>query len=465
MASEGRTRQLDTGWSWVILLCTFSVNFLNIGIVISGFAVVYHDIVQTFDTNAGSVGLILTIYSLSSALPSLGYSSLLKRFGYRKLGLTGSLMGGLCIAASSFSPNLIVFGVLSALAAPGLTSAGYVAAVALQNYFDNKRGLAGGIAATGVSTGYFVCGPLIQYISESYGWRGARLISAGILLNIMVAISLLRPHPTPQSSKTLKNDKPVRKYKQSQTERVRTMSEHMTSSTENMGSMSIPVDVSKSSNTKSCLCDLSLLKDPSTFLYLLGCAISYMGIGPMYYHLPNRSSHIGMSQREAAWIGSLFGICNAAGRLLFTAVVTLTPMSITLGCCVLLLISSLGTMAVGLTHGVLDTIVVVAVASLTFGGHICVRATAMRDIGGVENYPTGIALEMLLGGVINAFSVFFAGHIYDITLDYNKSFLICGGFEIIGAFVVCISVILYQRKTRMQKNERKNEAVDLEVVS
>ena len=465
MQSEGvtRTRQFDTGWSWVVLTSTFSVYFLNVGAISAGFAVVYNDVVQTFNTNTGTVGLVVTIYALSASLPSLGYNSLLKRFGYRKLGLTGSLWGGLCIAASSFSPNLIVFAVLSALGGPGLASAGYVSSVALQNYFDKKRGLAGGIAAAGISTGYFVCGPLMQYIAESYGWRGARLISAGFLLNNMVAIALLRPHPTVQSPNTENQKDDMRKGNKRQTERVRTMSEHITSSTENIGSLSIPFDVSKSSNTtKSCLCDLSLLKDPSTFLYLFGCGISVIGIGPLYSHLPNRCLHIGMSQREAAWIGSLFGICNAAGRLLFTAVVTLTPMSITIQCCVLLLISSVATTAIGLTHGVLDTIFVVAVAALSLGGHTCVRVTSLRDIAGIENFATAIALEILFGGINSAFSVFFAGHIYDITLDYNKSFLICGGIEVIGAAIICISVIVYQRKIRKKKLE--NGTVCLEEV-
>ena len=462
---SSKTRQLDSGWSWVVLACTFSTYFLAQGIVIAGFAVLYSRIVHTYNTNTGSVGFVMTIYSLTSSLPSLGYNSLLKRFGYRKYGFVSALWGGLCIALSSFAPNLIVFAVLVGLAGPGITSAWYISTVAVQNYFDKKRGLAGGIAATGISAGYFAGGPAVQYISEYYGWRGARLIGAAILLNIVVAMALLRPHPENQLSNEHTEDEVVKKEKQSQTQRVRTMSEQMACSTETIGSIHLHVEMSNTSDNKSWLCDLSLLKDPSTSLYLVGCGVSLMGIYTLYFHLPNRCLHIGMTEREAAWMSSLFGICNAAGRLIFTAIVTLTPMSITIQCCVLLLISSLATMAVGLTHGILDSAVVIAITALSLGGHACVKATALRDIAGIKNTPTAFALEILLGGSVGAFATFFAGYIYDITLDYNKSFLICGGIETIGALLVCVSVIIYHRRIKTEKNVHTCDKSEIEEIN
>ena len=429
MKAQGRHKpQLDSGWSWLVLTATFCVNFINVDVV---FAILYYDIVQTFNVSVGSVGLMLTISELSYSLPSLGLSHLLTKFGYRKLGLVGAFWSSLCLACSAFAPNFTIFTVLVGLAGPGFASEGYVCCVALQDYFEKRRGLAGGIAATSVSAGYFVFGPITQYISEIYGWRGALLIFSGVHLNNVVAVSLLKPQPSQietsddNSNMSSKADKVI-------------------VSDEDTRVVPVSEDGSKSSDKKKCLSDLYVLKDPSTTLYLLGCALTGMGIGALYSHLPNRCLYIGMTEREAAWMSSLFGICNAAGRLIFTAVVTITPMSITVQCCVLLLISSLATMAVGLTHAVLDTVVVVAVAALSLGGHVCVRTTALRDIAGIENYPIAMALEMLLGGTVRAMSVFFAGYIYDITLNYNKSFFICGGIEAIGAIIVCISVIVYQ---------------------
>ena len=441
--------QLDSGWSWLVLTATFCVNFIKVDVV---FAILYYDIVQTFNVSVGSVGLMLTISKLAFSIPSLGLSSLLKKFGYRKLGLVGAFWSSLCLACSAFSPNITVFTVLLGLTGPGFAAEVHVCSVALQDYFEKRRGFAGGIAATGISAGYFALGPIIQYISEIYGWRGALLIFSGLHLNNVVAVSLLRPQ---SSQKEINN---VRRDNHKQTDQVKKMPEESSMLSEDALNISPSVDDSVTPKTSCpCLCDLSLLKDPSTTLFLIGIGSSVIGIATLYSHLPNRCLYIGMSEREAAWMSSLFGICNAAGRLIFTAVVTLTPMSITIQSCVLLFISSLATMAVGLTHGILDSAVALVVAAVSLGGHVCVVMTSLRDIAGIDNYPTAMALDMLIGGTVRAFGVFFAGYIYDITSDYNKSFLICGGIEAIGAVIACISVIFYQRKMRNERNQTKRD--------
>ena len=440
--------QLDLGWSWLVLTATFCVSIINVDVV---FAILYNDIVQTFNVSVGSVGLMLTISELAFSLSSLGLSSLLIKFGYRKLGLVGAFWSSLCLACSAFAPNFTVLTVLLGLAGPGLAAEGYVCYVALQDYFERRRGLAGGIAATGISAGYFALGPIIQYISEIYGWRGALLIFSGLHLNNVVAVSLLRPKPS---------QKEIRIDHHKQTDQVQNMPEKRSMLSEDTLNISPSVEESVTLKTSCpCLCDLSLLKDPSTTLFLIGCGLSVMGIVALYSHLPNRCLYIGMTEREAAWMSSLFGICNAAGRLIFTAVVTLTPMSITIQCCVLLLISSLATMAVGLTHGILDSAVVLVVAAVSLGGHVCVVMTSLRDIVGIDNYPTAMALDMLIGGTVRAFGVFFAGYIYDITSNYNKSFFICGGIETIGAVIACISVIVYQRKVRKERSQTTHQDV------
>ena len=60
-------------------------------------------------------------------------------------------------------------------------------------YFDKRRTMALGIASSGAGIGTFVIAPLIDRLIETYSWRGATWILAGICLNCMICGILLRP--------------------------------------------------------------------------------------------------------------------------------------------------------------------------------------------------------------------------------------------------------------------------------
>lgn len=60
-------------------------------------------------------------------------------------------------------------------------------------YFDRKRALATGFAVCGSGIGTFVFAPFGSFLLESYGWRGANIILAGVILNGVVCGALFRP--------------------------------------------------------------------------------------------------------------------------------------------------------------------------------------------------------------------------------------------------------------------------------
>lgn len=57
-------------------------------------------------------------------------------------------------------------------------------------YFERWRALATGIAVCGSGIGTFLMAPLITYLKDLYGWRGAILIQAGkqnyVLSNVYI---------------------------------------------------------------------------------------------------------------------------------------------------------------------------------------------------------------------------------------------------------------------------------------
>lgn len=61
------------------------------------------------------------------------------------------------------------------------------AVVCVGYYFETKRSLATGIAVCGSGFGTFAFAPLAERLLEAYGWKGANLILAGLILNCAVS--------------------------------------------------------------------------------------------------------------------------------------------------------------------------------------------------------------------------------------------------------------------------------------
>ncbi len=67
------------------------------------------------------------------------------------------------------------------------------AIVSVTYYFEKRRAFATGLAVCGSGLGTFIFAPLSKILVETYGWRGAVLIEAGLLLNCIVCGALFRP--------------------------------------------------------------------------------------------------------------------------------------------------------------------------------------------------------------------------------------------------------------------------------
>ena len=67
------------------------------------------------------------------------------------------------------------------------------AIVSVTLYFEKRRSLATGLSLCGLGIGTIIFPPLIEILVDEYGWRGAALIVAALVLNGCVFGALLRP--------------------------------------------------------------------------------------------------------------------------------------------------------------------------------------------------------------------------------------------------------------------------------
>ncbi|CAG2058210.1 unnamed protein product, partial [Timema podura] len=121
-------------------------------------------------------------------------SALANRYGFRLVTILGSILGTVGFLASSFATDVeflfVSYGIIGGIGF-GLI---YVPAVITTGfYFERWRAIATGIAVCGSGIGTFVLAPFAVHLIEWYGWRGALIIQAGLVLNCAIFGTLFRP--------------------------------------------------------------------------------------------------------------------------------------------------------------------------------------------------------------------------------------------------------------------------------
>ena len=183
---------------WIIVGVSFSTLALTYTVMYS-FSVFFVALLKEFgwsrSVTAGAFSLFWLLHGIIG--PFVG--NLVDRWGARWVFLLGSLLLGTGLALCSWIHSwwqLYLF--FSVIAAVGVGATGWVPnTTVIQNWFQEKRGLAMGIISSGVGIGIFACVPSVQHLINRVGWRMTyRLMAFVIPLSIMaMAILFLRKRP------------------------------------------------------------------------------------------------------------------------------------------------------------------------------------------------------------------------------------------------------------------------------
>lgn len=174
-------------YGWIIVAVSFLSLFFSLGVRVS-FGVYYVSILNEFgwtraDT-AGAFSLAMCVHALIS--PLSGY--LIDRFNPRIFFPAGAAFLAAGLIACSFISNIwhlyLFFGVITAI---GINMTGFAPNMTIvPRWFLKKKGLANGIALSGIGAGSFVVATGVGYIIKVAGWRNAFLITAGTVCIILI---------------------------------------------------------------------------------------------------------------------------------------------------------------------------------------------------------------------------------------------------------------------------------------
>lgn len=196
----GKGKGIFFGW-WVVgatAVCmstgTGPFAFAALGLFVLPFT-------EEFGWNRAEISFCLTLLIGTTAviLPFIG--RLVDRFGSRVVMIPSMVSLALCLAAiplfvSELWHLIVVFLLIGTIGA-GTNSVPYMPIVSA--WFLRKRGLAIGIAISGIGLGYTYVPLLVQFFIDNYGWRSGWYALSAVILFIAIPVAAIFLKESPAS--------------------------------------------------------------------------------------------------------------------------------------------------------------------------------------------------------------------------------------------------------------------------
>lgn len=267
---------------WLVVAAAFAVTFVGFGSAYT-FSAFIEPLQREFGASRGAVSLV---FSLAGCLYfALGIVSgpLADRWGARRLAVAGMLMVGAGLAMASVARTIVEVYVAYGVGVGLGVGCAYVPAVgAVQRWFVKRRGLASGLAVSGIGVGTLVMPPLATLLIDSLGWRGAYL-ALGALGAVLGAGAALLLENDPRDRGLAPDGEP------------RLAPGHA-------ASPSADVSVRDAVRTRQFVS-----------LYA-ACLISSFGVFVPFVHLVPHAQDLGIAQNSAVLLLGAIGIGSTAGR-------------------------------------------------------------------------------------------------------------------------------------------------------
>jgi MFS family permease len=180
-------------YGWVVV----AVAFVTMGIGINArtaFSLMFPPILDEFGWDRGLTAGAFSVGFLVATVFTPWMGAVMDRRGPRWVIGAGALVvgAGLALAPLARAPWHLYL-TLGVLVSGGTLACGYTGhALFLPNWFVRKRGLAIGIAFSGVGVGSILLLPWIQTVIAGAGWRSACWATAALVLLTLIPLNLLQ---------------------------------------------------------------------------------------------------------------------------------------------------------------------------------------------------------------------------------------------------------------------------------
>lgn len=182
-------------YGWVIV----GIAFVTMAICVTArtaFSLLLPPLIEEFGWDRGLAAGAFSFGFLVSALLGPTVGRVVDRHGPRPILLLGAaLLGGGMLAATLITNPLTLYLTLGMMVGAGVNCMGYtVQSLYLPQWFARRRGLAIGIAFSGVGIGSILLLPVLQLLIQTDGWRAACWTMGVLALLVLAPINLFVWH-------------------------------------------------------------------------------------------------------------------------------------------------------------------------------------------------------------------------------------------------------------------------------
>jgi sugar phosphate permease len=184
--AEGRVFR---GW-WMVVVAVVGQCFGLSTVLVYTFGVFAKPLAGAFHATRGSIALGVSLLDVGVTFSAPAVGRIVDRFGARKVIMAALVaLAGCLVGLSVVRPPIWRLYVLYGLAGcTGIATVGVAYGRVIANWFDRERGLALGLASTGVGLGAFLGPSLAQWFIDKAGWRFAYLSLAALPLLIALPV-------------------------------------------------------------------------------------------------------------------------------------------------------------------------------------------------------------------------------------------------------------------------------------
>ncbi|XP_022096938.1 monocarboxylate transporter 13-like [Acanthaster planci] len=391
--------------SWVLVLTVFATFFIEMGTVKS-FGVLFNPMQESLLSSTAQLGTVLGMtHSLGLLLAPLT-GNIARTFDHRLCVITG---GGLLFVGcfvSAFVHNVYQLAITLTITGIGLSLAYIPQVLLLLKAFPTRFSLIFGIAGAGGSFGMMVCPPIVEILTNTYGWRGAMMISAAMVSHVF-AFGALQRLPKTEYAK------------------LKVTSTAESSAEKRKGASSclrgLVSSIIRRLSLQLCIANPRVLLHLTTWL-LLGANFHAWVV----FLVPHATTR-GIGSTEAAFLSTVGGIGHFIGRVIHPFIL---DYKITTAFGMFLTLSVLNTLSFFVDRVVGDNCTALMFLAFVNGGAIgtinLIIISVSKEIYEERYHVDIFVLGNCLFGAGEILGGYLAGGMYDLTRSYSASFLSLG---------------------------------------
>jgi MFS family permease len=414
-------------YGWVIVAVAALSMAFWFGIR-SSFSVFYVALLEDFSWSRGGLAGVQSAAMITYTLAAPLLGSLIDRFGPRRIILPGIVVLTLglilCATAETLTQFYLLYGLL---VGSGVACIGIVCYSAiLVHWFEKKRGLASGIAVSGMGLGVLLLVPLSQYFISVWGWRTTFVLLAGLgLIGLMPLNGLFLRHKPRQVGQSIDGNNIKANGAQS-------------------GSIQSGVTLN------SDWTFAQFLNSSSFWCFMAFSFCATLGVYIVLVHNVKYLVDLGIPKMTAAAIFAMVGVISSIFRIIWGWVSDQIGREMTYTLGIICACAGVGALLMLETSGMPGLVYLFPVF---FG--IGWGVTAPMVMSGAADIFNGRIFGLLFGivegviGLAGAFGAWLAGFIFDRTQSYHWAFVIA----IVSIMLSCLFLWLAApRKNRPAAN-------------